>query len=555
MEPVITPPPPFPPKIKISSLFLGILIGIVLTFVFLFTIFAYTSRPSTVTFPTTSLPTRYPAEPSITPAPTPVITAISPGAVSWLNFPKVVKLSVYLSSTDSMAYLTISSALQTATFADGSKLVNATIVQEGPGTPYIERYLISPSGQIYYLSAYNGTNSYTLANLKPDIKISDFTINGINAPDLISTSKGNFVRTSLFMNDIVSFTQLKNPQFLIDSDYGRFYVTYEPKKNLAFVSQRQLWLRLKDDTLIAYDPKISFMTDNQVPVVTWTDNTKNTQAYNVGFRGGCGQTDGKVIRPGPKLGNLTESGSTSGSQPVYKLTDPNSPILKYIYTLLVNGDVPGYDNFVKSNYYFLWQDSLSDWVIFISQANQVMAECGKPVIYLYPTTDTNVSVKVGANITKSEPLYPQNGWTVLAHPNGQLDYQGRSYPNLFWEGTGHGVYKDIANYGFVVPQSQLISTLKNQLSQLGLTSRESSDFMDFWTDKLPTTPYVRLTWLDTADMNNLAPLQVSPPPQTTIRIFLDFAGLDKSVKLIPQKLTSPPRSGFTLIEWGGLLVK
>ena len=79
--------------------------------------------------------------------------------------------------------------------------------------------------------------------------------------------------------------------------------------------------------------------------------------------------------------------------------------------------------------------------------------------------------------------------------------------------------------------------------------------MDFWTDKLPASPYVRLTWLGTQDMNQLAPLSVVPAPDTTIRIFLDFAGLDQPIKLIPQKLTSVPRRGFTLVEWGGLLIR
>jgi hypothetical protein len=184
-----------------------------------------------------------------------------------------------------------------------------------------------------------------------------------------------------------------------------------------------------------------------------------------------------------------------------------------------------------------------------------MAECAKPVIYLYPAQDTNVSVKVGANVTLSEPTYPDNGWNVLAHPNGQLEYQGQSYPNLFWEGTGFGIYPNKSKFGVVVPQSELISTLSTQLKQLGLNDQESADFMEFWTNKLPKTPYVRLTWLDTADMNQLAPLKVFPAPKTAIRIFLEFEGLQQPVDLISQKLSAPIRDGFTLVEWGGLLIK
>ena len=45
----------------------------------------------------------------------------------------------------------------------------------------------------------------------------------------------------------------------------------------------------------------------------------------------------------------------------------------------------------------------------------------KPIIYLYPETNTEISVKLGKaeNITCSYPEY-KNGWNVLANPDGTL---------------------------------------------------------------------------------------------------------------------------------------
>ena len=54
-------------------------------------------------------------------------------------------------------------------------------------------------------------------------------------------------------------------------------------------------------------------------------------------------------------------------------------------------------------------------------------------------------------------------------------------------------------------------------------------------------------------MDVLAPLIVSPKPDTSIRVFLDFEGLEKPIALPEQKLSAIPRTGFTVIEWGGLL--
>jgi hypothetical protein len=253
-------------------------------------------------------------------------------------------------------------------------------------------------------------------------------------------------------------------------------------------------------------------------------------------------------------------GNSDDGFQVFQITSADSPLVQFLYKQYkVGRDYPSappiisLDQFAQAPNHIIYQETNGDWVILTNPEYSVQAECGKPVIYLYPEKDTQVSVKVGANITKSEPTYPRNGWTVLAHPNGQLDYQNSVYPNLFWEGTGLGIYANHAGEGFVVPQSKLISTINSHLKLQGLNTQESKDFMEFWTDKLPQTPYVRLTWLDTTDMNVLAPLSVSPRPKSVIRIFLEFEGLEKNIYLKPQKLTTINRDGFTLVEWGGLL--
>lgn len=76
--------------------------------------------------------------------------------------------------------------------------------------------------------------------------------------------------------------------------------------------------------------------------------------------------------------------------------------------------------------------------------------------------------------------------------------------------------------------------------------------MDYWTDKIPEAPYVRLTWFTNEELNRLAPLKITPKPDTLIRVFLDMSGLEQPISLPTQSLTSVPRRGFTVVEWGGL---
>ena len=52
-----------------------------------------------------------------------------------------------------------------------------------------------------------------------------------------------------------------------------------------------------------------------------------------------------------------------------------------------------------------------------------------------------------------------------------------------------------------------------------------------------------------------AKLEVTPAPDTVIRVFMTYKPLDAPVQIQPQTLTAPERSGFTVVEWGGGLVE
>ena len=63
-------------------------------------------------------------------------------------------------------------------------------------------------------------------------------------------------------------------------------------------------------------------------------------------------------------------------------------------------------------------------------------EARKPVIYLYPEEEAQVTVNLDFNgkLTSTYPAYG-DGWTVTARPDGTLtDENGREYYCLFWEG-------------------------------------------------------------------------------------------------------------------------
>ena len=57
------------------------------------------------------------------------------------------------------------------------------------------------------------------------------------------------------------------------------------------------------------------------------------------------------------------------------------------------------------------------------------------------------------------------------------------------------------------------------------------------------------------DQGDAARLQIDPAPDTLIRVFMAYRPLKAPQTVPPQTLTAPRREGFTVVEWGGALVR
>ena len=145
---------------------------------------------------------------------------------------------------------------------------------------------------------------------------------------------------------------------------------------------------------------------------------------------------------------------------------------------------------------------------------------------------------------------PFDGWTVTAHPDGTLTdpATGRAYYCLFWEGVSPVEY-DFSE-GFVVPGEDTAAFLEEALATLGLTDQEANEFLIYWLPKMEGNPYNLIAFQDEVYTENAA-LSISPAPDTLLRVFMAWKGLEEPVEVQPQVLTPTPRTGFTVVEWGG----
>ncbi|MFN7045261.1 MAG: hypothetical protein ACK4M1_08695 [Flavobacterium sp.] len=179
----------------------------------------------------------------------------------------------------------------------------------------------------------------------------------------------------------------------------------------------------------------------------------------------------------------------------------------------------------------------------------------KPVIYIYPTekTEINLQLNFKGKLLTTFPKYDKN-WKVIAEPNGQIfdKKTNRYYSSLFWDGTidfpeEHYKYDD----GFIVPKEKLTEFFIEKLEHIGLNNQETNEFIQYWLPILERNKYNFIHFLVNEDCNEIATLEVNPKPETTIRIYMEFYGLENYTQIKEQQLPKTERKGFTLVEWGG----
>ncbi len=213
-------------------------------------------------------------------------------------------------------------------------------------------------------------------------------------------------------------------------------------------------------------------------------------------------------------------------------------------------------------YYMLEIDkSIQDAIVDINYHSTNDPHCDpdiayKPIIYLYPEEDMNVEVSLGNPdyLTITYPEY-KDGWNYFVKKDGTIIDTNTSfeYYSLFWEGNHHVSKKH--NVGFVVKNSDTLSFLEEKLRILGLNDKEAQEFIIYWYPKLKQSPYNYIYFETMDEINEYMPLSITPTPDSIIRIQMDYLPLKEPINVLEEKLSSPQRNGFTVVEWGGSIIE
>lgn len=220
-----------------------------------------------------------------------------------------------------------------------------------------------------------------------------------------------------------------------------------------------------------------------------------------------------------------------------------SAIIATVATLLIFSQTP---------------EPLSNPSPFPTECDENPAYCwttDKPLIYLYPEETTKVTVTLGNPdlLTHTYPKY-NGSWSVLAEPSGDLTdlATGRRLYGLYWEGSQAPA--QTKNTGFVIKGEETVTFLEEKLRILGLTDREANEFIIYWLPKLESNPYNYIRFATIDEINAYMPLNITPQPDSIIRVIMEYTPLEEPIPVQEQILTTPERRGFTVVEWGGSLI-
>ncbi len=533
-----------------------------------------------------------PPSPIAKPNQPPTTLIFNKGDIAWetptespSDLPIFIDKALAPSGAASPAYVYRVGKISAGAYKDG-ELFHVFLPQDGIGNPGMDRILkFNNTFRILtrYSNSNSGSNDYlaSVYDLKKIIFDSGIAITELDLPEALhGPVYGQDLRKIDTQYDYrKTFASAKLvKQF--DSEVGPVMHVQSNANSLGFFSvdlKGTFVVAQPDDTftLYSYQPSL-FPAESQVPAVNFTNDVHgNSYHYIATDPGGCGSTNfislvdvkdvaKELVQTGVVVGVWQDEAHIPKTpQPIYEFVDQKNKMVDNLYKIYstqsaaaaASQKIMSKTEFVKEHPLFLWQDPFGRFIKFQRADFQTMAECGKPVIYLYPEKRATVQVNIAprGGMTVSDPPY-MGGWHVVADPSGALTNLAdkKTYPYLFWEGRGSAY--ESPRKGWMVTRGNVHEFLQEKLALLGLNAKERADFIEFWEPRMQSAPYYKVGFHGTAAMNELAPLSISPQPETIVRILMDYEPLQKPIIVeAPQKIITPVRRGFTVIEWGGVL--
>lgn len=429
-------------------------------------------------------------------------------------------------------------------------------------------FLVNQDYSLVYLPEYflddDGTFSESISSkIKKTLKYNDeysFTIGENSTPpkmdSVLEGEKGLYYEYGFF----TGFTLKEFQQYFtlepFDEYEGKTIYVKSDDPDSYYMEARQYYI-----VFLQFNPSINVAAgEDGIYPITWNDKTINTFQYSYGYEGCSDNYELDSVNI-PKEELEISGYTTKTNQPVYEYIDKQRDELKTFYNGYKDFNdgwndekILTYEEFIKSHPQIFWEDETGRMIRFINSEFSLVGGCAKPIVYLYPEKQTDVTVKVlptNGELTFTYPEY-DGKWQVTANSNGLLkDKFGNEYEYLWWESRHNSPLG--LNNGFVVKYDNLDTFFNLTLGKAGFLQNEIDDFKEYW---IPTmnkeySPYYKISFLQNKEVNTIAELSIYPKPDTEIRIFMVYERLNSYIEVTPQNIIQTERNGFVVTEWGG----
>ena len=175
----------------------------------------------------------------------------------------------------------------------------------------------------------------------------------------------------------------------------------------------------------------------------------------------------------------------------------------------------------------------------------------KPIIYFYPTSETQVHINLWTpeNLLHTYPKYnSEKWWNVVAQPNGDLEDMDtwRKLYALYreWKSNNETNFDE----WFVVAWKDIIPFLEEKLAILWLNEREAEEFIVYRLPQMEDNAYNLIRFETESEQHENMPLNITPKPDTVIRVMMDWKAIDEPIDIPEQELVTPERSWFVVVE-------
>lgn len=177
----------------------------------------------------------------------------------------------------------------------------------------------------------------------------------------------------------------------------------------------------------------------------------------------------------------------------------------------------------------------------------------KPNIYLYTEVETSIRVtfEMPGLLQTVIPEYPGQ-WLVTGYPDGSIKgADGEIYTYLFYESiTWPCLYQ--TDEGWLIQADNRSEQMESIMLSYGFTEQETADFIEYWTVKLDSGEDYAMYPQLTSTVDIAMPMTIDPKPDCLFRLW--FAFEKEAVPYAVPTSKYIKRKGFTVVEWGGVIL-